>query len=221
MKLSSLRLLRCWFLVLAASLPAWSFAGAYDEFFTAVKADNADAIRALLQRGLDPNLIEEERNDTGLILALREGAMKVFDVLVDAPGIKIDAQAHNGDTAMMVAAFKGNAPAVAALLVRGAQVTRSGWTALHYAAASGSNEIVQMLLDKKADINARAPNNTTPIMMASYGGHIMTVKLLLDSGADPTLKNDLDMTAVDFAVKYGHKEIAEGLTYRLKKTGKL
>lgn len=220
MKSFSSLLLRAWILLIAAGLPAVCFAGAYDDFFSAVKSDNADEIQALLKRGLDPNLIEEERSDTGLILAVREGSMKAFDVLVNARGINLEAQAHNGDTALMIAAYKGNAAAVAALLVRGASVNRAGWTALHYAAASGSNDVVHMLLDKKVDINARSPNNTTPIMMAVFGGHIMTVKLLLDSGADASLKNDAGMTAIDFAVKYGYKDIEEGLTYRLKRAGK-
>ncbi len=58
-------------------------------------------------------------------------------------------------------------------------------------------------------------------MMAVHGGHILTVKLLLDAGADATLKNDLGMTAIDFAKSAGRTDIADGLAYRLKKAGKL
>jgi ankyrin repeat protein len=196
-------------------------AGAYDDFFHAVKTDDPRTITVLLQRGLDPNMIEPERADTGLILALREGSMKVFDVLLNARGINLEAKARNGDTALMIAAYKGNKSAVQALLARDAEVNRPGWTALHYAAASGSNEIVAMLLDKSAYIDAESPNKTTPIMMAARSGHILTVKLLLDEGADATLKNEQGMTAIDFATKFDHRDIAEGLTYRLKKAGKL
>jgi ankyrin repeat protein len=57
-------------------------------------------------------------------------------------------------------------------------------------------------------------------MMAARGGHILTVKLLLDEGADATLKNGADMTAIDFARAGGFNDIVEGLTYRLKKAGK-
>jgi ankyrin repeat protein len=121
----------------------------------------------------------------------------------------------------MIASYKGNKAAVAALLARKVEVNRPGWTALHYAAASGSNDIVHMLLDKGAALDARSPNNTTPIMMAANGGHILTVKLLLDQGADATLKNDLGMTAVDFARNVERADIADGLIYRLKKSGKL
>ncbi|KIF83865.1 ankyrin repeat domain-containing protein [Noviherbaspirillum autotrophicum] len=204
-----------------ACLPPLVFAGAYEDFFLAVKNDNAQAVKALLARGLDANLIEAERNDTGLILALREEAMKVFMVLLNAEGIDIEAKSRNGDNALMIACYKGNKAAVEALLRKGAEVNRPGWAPLHYAAAIGSNDIVQLLLDKSAYIDAESPNKTTPIMMAARGGHIYTVKLLLDEGADATLKNELGMTAIDFAQKHGYKDIVEGLTYRLKKAGKL
>ncbi len=204
-----------------AVLPESAFAGAYENFFQAVKVDNAGAVKDLLARGFDPNTIEAERGDTGLILALRENAMKVFALLLDAGGIDLEAKAFNGDTALMIASYKGNKPAVEALLAKGAEVNRPGWTALHYAASIGNNDIVHMLLDKSAYIDAESPNKTTPIMMAARGGHIWTVKLLLDEGADATLKNDLGMTAIDFAEKHGFRDIVEGLTYRLKKAGKL
>lgn len=205
----------------AAIAPASAFAGAYDDFFRAVKMDDAQVVKSLLARGFDPNAVEEERGDTGMILAMREGSMKVFDVLLNAPDIDLEIGAKNGDTALMIACFKGNRPAVEALLQKGAEVNRPGWTPLHYAAAIGNNDIVKLLLDKSAYIDAESPNKTTPIMMASRGGHIYTVKLLLDEGADATLKNDLGMSAIDFAEKFNHKDIAEGLTHRLRKAGKL
>lgn len=206
---------------LAAMMPVVVRAGAYDDFFRAVKIDDAPAIKSLLARGLDPNLIEAERGDTGLILALREESMAVFFVLLNARDVDLEVRAHNGDTALMIACYKGNKPAVEALLAKGAEVNKPGWTPLHYAAAIGNNDIVRMLLDKSAYIDAESPNKTTPMMMAARGGHIMTVKVLLDEGADATLKNDLGMSAIDFAEKFGHKDIAEGLTHRLRKAGKL
>jgi ankyrin repeat protein len=198
-----------------------ALAGAFEDYFSAVKSDNVNVVRSLLQRGFDPNTIEAERGDTGLILALREGSMKVFDLLMRSAGTDIEAKIRNGDTALMIAAYQSNQPAVEALLAKGAEVNRPGWTALHYAAAAGSNAIVQLLLDKSAYIDAESPNKTTPIMMAAYRGHILTVKLLLDEGADATLKNELGMTAIDLAARFGHADIAEGLTYRLKRAGKL
>lgn len=205
----------------AGLAPILASAAAYDDYFKAVRFDDVAAVRSLLQRGMDPNTVEQVRGENGLIVALREKAMKVFNLLLNTRDINLDARATNGDTALMMAAFTGNKPAVEALLARGAEVNQTGWTALHYAAAVGNNEIVQLLLEQHAYIDAESPNKTTPIMMAARGGYILTVKLLLDEGADATLKNDLGMTAIDFARQHGKQDIVDGLTYRLKKAGKL
>jgi ankyrin repeat protein len=206
---------------LISVLPGIAFAGAYDDYFGAVKLDNIKLVRSLLQRGFDPNTVEEERGETGLIIAVREDAGKVFDLLLNTKDVNLDARARNGDTALMMAAYKGRYDVAKALLDKGAEPNQTGWAALHYAAAVGNNQIVQLLLDHSAYIDAESPNQTTPIMMAARGGHILTVKLLLDEGADLTLKNGAGMTALDFARAGGFKDIVEGLTYRLKKAGKL
>lgn len=204
-----------------AAAPAMVLAAAYDDYFKAVKFDRASDVRSLLQRGMDPNTIESVRGETGLMIALREKSMKVFETLLNARGINLEIRAKNGDTALMIAAYARNKPAVEALLAHKAEVNQTGWTALHYAATVGDNEIVQLLLEQHAYIDAESPNKTTPIMMAARGGHILTVKLLLDEGADATLKNEQGMTAIDFARKHDKQDIVEGLTYRLKKAGKL
>ncbi|ABR90500.1 Uncharacterized conserved protein [Janthinobacterium sp. Marseille] len=201
--------------------PPLARAGAYEDFFRAVSLDDAQTVTTLLKRGFDPNTIEGVRGDSGLILAMREGSMKVFPVLLNARGIDLEQQARNGDTALMIAAFKANMPAVQALLAKGAAVNKSGWTALHYAAASGDSEIVKILVKQGAELDAPSPNKTTPMMMAARGGFIYSVKVLSDAGADASLKNDVGMTAIDFARENGSTDIVDGLTYRLKKAGKL
>lgn len=204
-----------------AFLPMGAHAGSYDDFFKAVQFDDAAKIRALLNRGLDPNLIEAVRGETALIQSLRENSEKVFELLINARDINFEARARNGDTALMIAAFKGKKDAVNKLLEKGAEPNQKGWAALHYAAFVGNNEIVKILLDRSAYIDAESPNKTTPIMMAARAGHILTVKLLLDEGADATLKNDQGLTAIDFARQNDHENIAEGLTFQLKKAGKM
>lgn len=210
-------------LMLAAGtlVPGIAGAGSYEDYFRAVQIDNAQTVRKLLAQGFDPNTIEPMRGDTGMMLALREGAMEVFRVLLETPDTDIHARAFNGDTALMIASFKGNLPAVEALLARGAQVQHEGWTPLHYAATGGHDAVARLLIEKGAQLDARSPNNTTPMMMAAWSGHIYTVKLLLDAGADATLKNDHGMTAIDFARRADHQDIVEGLTWRLKRAGKL
>ncbi len=192
-------------------------AGSYELFFQAVKVDNDRKIIELLQRGLDPNIIEAERGDTGLILALREGSMDVVAALLSSPQIDLEAKASNGDNALMIAAFKANLPAVRLLLARGAQVNREGWTPLHYAAASGNVDILGLLLDKRAIVDSFSPNKTTPLMMAARGGHLESVQLLLNAGADPTLMNDKGFTPIEMAKLFNNQTIVDALNQRIKK----
>ena len=171
----------------------------YTEWFDAIHLDDPSRCRQLLQRGFDPNTIEPERFDTGLILSVRKKAWKVFGLLLSAKGVQLDARSRNGDTALMIAAFNGEAAAAARLIDKGAEINRPGWTALHYAAVSGNLPIVRNLLDHSAYIDAESPNKTTPLMMAARAGHEKVVILLLEEGADVMMKNELGLDAIDFA----------------------
>jgi ankyrin repeat protein len=53
-------------------------------------------------------------------------------------------------------------------------------------------------------------------MMAARSGHSAVVRLLLDEGADPTLKNEAEMNAADFARAQGFKELARFLDDKTK-----
>ena len=80
-----------------------------------------------------------------------------------------------------------------------AAVNRKGWTPLHYAATKGNIAIMRKLLDENAYIDAESPNGTTPLMMAAYYGSPLSVKLLLEEGADPNLRNHGKASALDLA----------------------
>ena len=67
---------------------------------------------------------------------------------------------------------------------------------------------VKLLLEHSAYIDAESPNKTTPLMMAARGDHADVCRLLIDEGADPTLVNERDLTAADFATRVGDSENA-------------
>jgi ankyrin repeat protein len=89
---------------------------------------------------------------------------------------------------------------------------------LHYAATGGQVALIQLLLEHHAYIDAESPNGTTPLMMAAQYGTLAAVKALLQAGADPTLKNQLGLTAEDFAIQAGRQDVGTqiGLAIRAK-----
>ncbi len=197
---------------LAAAIPAARADAESDavDYFRAVQLDNVGAIRKVLARGLDPNRREPGNGETGLILAMRYDANQTLDLLLSQPGIDIEARAPNGNTALMMAAFRQNKPAVLKLLAKGAQVNQTGWTALHYAAAAGNTELVALLLEHYAYIDCESPSGMTPLMIAAREGKEEVVQQLLQEGADATLKDGgFHQTAAEFAIKADKPWIAK------------
>ncbi len=180
-------------------------AGSYDDFFIAIKQDNAAAVQSLLKRGFDANS-RDPAGFHGLYLALREPALKSAGVLAAWPKTDLNAATRQGETPLMMAALKGHTELATQLVAKGADVNKTGWTPLHYAATNGHIAIISLLLENHAYIDAESPNGSTPLMMAAQYGTAAAVKLLLESGADPLLKNQLGLTAIDFAQRANRTE---------------
>ena len=187
---------------------SWSKAGSYDDFFIAVKQDNAAQVQELLGRGFDPDTLDP-KGLSGLYLALREPSPKVARVLIDWPRTNVEIRTDHDESPLMMASLKGELELAKRLIDRGADVNKPGWTPLHYAATGGHLEIMQLLLDNYAYIDAASPNGTTPLMMAAHYGTAEAVKLLLDAGADPKLKNEQGLTAIDFAYSANRADVAQ------------
>lgn len=188
------------------------------DFFRAVQMDDARTVQTLL-RVVDPNGLNPIGGEPALVVAAREGSMNVLKVLLANPGTRVDAAAMNGNTALMMAAYKRNMPAVDALLAKGAAVNRPGWTALHYAAAGGDNDIAALLLEHGARVDAVSPAASgayTPLMMAAREGHEDSALFLLEHGANPMLKNGEGLTAAQIAERADHKGIASAIQARLR-----
>ena len=161
------------------SVRAW--AGAYEDFFVAVLRDDGDAITALMRRGFDPNT-RDPKGQVGLMIALQNGANRAVAALLASRRLNVEARNAKDESPLMMAAIKGNVEAVKALIARDADVNKTGWTPLHYAASAGSPQhavIISLLLENHAYIDAASPNGTTPLMMAAHYGSTEAVQLLL------------------------------------------
>lgn len=182
-------------------------AGSFEDWFQAIRQDKPAEITSLLQRGFDPNTIGPDGLH-GLFLAVREGALKAAMVLVDWPKTQVEWRSDKDESPLMLAALKGQEDVVRKLIARGADVNKPGWTPLHYAATNGHLGIMSLLLEHHAYLDAESPNKTTPLMMAAFYGSSQAVKLLLEAGADPTLRNEQGLAAVDFAQRGNRPDAA-------------
>ena len=173
-------------------------ADTYVDFFRAVNFDNAGKVTELLARGFDPNTLNEQ-GQVPLYLAMEEDCPAVAQVLLASPTLRVDAINAMGETPLMMAALKGHLDLARKLIDRGAKIHKPGWAPAHYAATGPSVELLALLLERGADINAQSPNGSTPLMMAARFGTEDSIKLLVKKGADKNLRNDRNLSAADLA----------------------
>jgi hypothetical protein len=124
----------------------------------------------------------------------------------------------------MAAASQDNEAIVKALLQKGADANLAtteaavvkngplafkGRTALMGATPYGSPDLIRVLLDAHANVNARDVAGLTPLMfsVASENQDPAVVKMLLAAGADMKAKSTTGESALDWARKYGSPEV--------------
>lgn len=190
-------------------------AGSFEDFFNAIKQDNAGKVSELLAKGFDANTIDP-KGQTGLYLALREPSLKAAQVLIDWPKTDINKLNAQGESILMLAALKGQMELADRLIKKGADVNKTGWTPLHYAASGGHTALIGLLLENSAYVDAESPNGSTPLMMAAMYGSEASVKILLHEGADPKLKNQQGLTALDFAQSGKRPDAVEAIAEAIR-----
>jgi ankyrin repeat protein len=192
-------------------------AGSYDDFFQAIKIDDANTVKGLLVRGFDPNSVDPS-GQFGLTLAVAASSFKVAVVLIESPLTKVEVRTPQDESPLMLAALKGNLDLCEKLIARDADVNKPGWAPLHYAATGAHIEVMKLLLANSAYIDAASPNGSTPLMMAAMYGNDAAVRLLLEAGADPSLKNSLGLTAIDFAQRAERKDAVNLIASAIRAT---
>lgn len=183
-----------------------------------------EIVDLLIKAGADVNAKQFIYNqDTGynaLKYARENNNQKIVDMLIQAGAKEPEAEITETQetepeipTTINDAVMLGNISQVEKLLADGAnpneQIPGLG-SLLYYSIATGNVEIVKILVNAKADINAVGANGYTPLMMAVVTGHIEIVKILLDAGADISIKNkSVDQDALTIAKNLGNAEIID------------
>ena len=161
-----------------------------------------------------PTQANTEQNQQFLLEACLEGIMDDV-VLMIKKGVDVNAADSGGRTPLMFASFNGHTDIVRILLDSGAEtetVDSTGRTALIYGSTGPFPETISLLLERKADPNVvDYVENFTALMFAAAEGHMDVVKLLMDNGANPDLKDIDGDNAETFARQAGHIEVADFL----------
>jgi hypothetical protein len=166
------------------------------------------------------NLRAAAKDDaSGLFRAAETSSPEELKSLL-AGGAEVDARNRNGWTPLLIAAARGNLPAVDVLLAAGADPSAasrtegySGFTALMAAAYHGQDGVVAALAAAGADVNAvdNHYHNETALMLAVKSGRAKSVRALIAAGADVNATNRYGVTALMYAASYGRREMVEAL----------
>lgn len=197
-----------WFLWLTAA-SAWAVAPDPVEFGFAIERGDLRKVTQWLDAGLDPEY-QAAQVGTGLMVAAWHGNVEMMALFV-ARGANPRRANRNGEQPVQLAAWNGHEAAVKWLLERGGVLNREGnnWGALHYAVFNGHSKLANELIASGADVNARSPNGSTPLMLAAREGREDLIKVLFESGADAKAQNDWGDNALTLAMRYDHYRIGK------------
>lgn len=197
--------------------PAW--ADRKDDFFRALELDRPILVQDYLRQGGSPN-VRNAYGQPAMVYVLHAQSPQAALLLSKAKNLDVQAQNSQKETALMMAALRGYLDVAQVLIERDADLNLAGWTPLHYAASGDTDQalaMVKLLLERHAYIDAASPNGTTALMMAARYGRSEVVALLLEEGADLTLKNQLGLNALDFARQAGRDNVQEMIAQALRK----
>jgi uncharacterized protein len=194
------------FLLIGATTAAFS-----SPIHDAARKGDVKKVKALLQS--DPKLVGERdsNGDTPLHVASLHGETAVAQALLDA-GAEINARNNYGaftpGDLWDVLGSSNHKDPVALLTVHGldAQDMKNGYTPLHLAMFSISHKkMVDLLVSKGADVNARAASGATPLFFAVLRDQKDDAQILIDHGANVNLPDAYGDTILDCALhlQYG------------------
>jgi ankyrin repeat protein len=157
----------------------------------AAEAGQLDTVGFLLDKKFQADVCNAN-GFTPLMAAARYGHVSIVRALL-AAGASPNLATSAGDTALILAARYGYASIVQGLLGSGADInakTVTGdLTALLFASQTGSEAVIELLLEHNLRLDARAASGFTPLLLAVQGGHTGAVRILLHAGADPNMSS--------------------------------
>ncbi|MEQ1870539.1 MAG: ankyrin repeat domain-containing protein [Vicinamibacterales bacterium] len=165
-------------------------------------------VARLLKAGAQPNL---GKPFSSVMVAARTGNVAVVKALLDHGGDVNAREADQGQTALMWAAVEKHHDVVRLLVSRGADIRlRTADPSARGSAGSGGGPMGF----GRAGSNGLSPNGFTALLFAARVGHLESVRILLDAGADPNDTTTDRMSALVLATYRANLPVAQLLLER-------
>ena len=193
----------------------------------AARSGNIEIVKLLVEAGADVNakqfMYGQDIGYNALKYAREAEKEEIVNFLIDHGAEEPAVQQQTANTAPMTnsldqALMAGNVEKVKEFLANGANpntLIPGVGSALLFACTLGNAEIVQALVDAKADVNS-VSNDTgfTPLMMACQLGNKAIVEILVKAGADVNIQHQMNgqpsgLNALKIAENGGFNEVAE------------
>lgn len=177
-------------------------AGGMTALMYAAREDNHETVKTLLAAGAKHD-VKDMDGWTAIMFASYNGSSQSFDELVAAKA-SVAIEDAEGWTPMMLALSNGKGTIVEKLQKAGAKVPTEfhGASTLFYAIESGDLTALRAVLAAGADVNGQDSDGWTPVSWATLGNQEQMVMELLRAGADPSIKNKEEKSALDYATQY-------------------
>ena len=158
------------------------------------------------------NSLQSPQSIDELFNAALDGKLEIVESYIEN-GFDVNQPNQDKRSLLMLASFNGHTPICQYLINAGAHVEArdfNGRTALMFASTGPFAETVSLLLKNEANPNSVDHNEQfSPLMHAAAEGHIDVVKVLLNNGANKTLKDIDGDTAESFARQNQHFAVAD------------
>ena len=185
----------------------------YTALHCAVLEGHHDVVEVLIDAGADIDARTSEGR-APLHYACEDGKLAIVKVLLKA-GADVCATDNEGTTCLMLASICGHTETVRYLVGLPDVEVNHGendcFTALHFAVQEGHRDVVEVLIDAGADIDARTSEASTPLHYACGDGKLAIVKVLVRAGADLCATKNTGATCLILATNFGHTEIVRYL----------
>lgn len=159
-------------------------------------------VRVLLSRGANAKATNRYGATPLHEAARKDRRLGIVEMLIKK-GADVNAKRSNGDTPLHRAAGGGALKIVKFLVAKGAEVDpkrkQDGSTPMQLAAWEGKLDVVAYLVGKGADVNSLTDSGENALFGCVRWGRGEVVKLLIDKGANTTMKNKKGMTPLDVA----------------------